>query len=60
MLARSISTFSPGNVWDIQQVIWREIEEASKSNKMAIMGDFTHLYIDTSTGKNGFKKTISK
>jgi len=57
MLAQSISTFSPGNVWDIQWVIWREIKEVTKANKMAVMGDFTHLYIGKSTGTNRLKKS---
>lgn len=56
MLPQTTSTLSPGNDWDIEWVIGREIKEATKPNNTAIMGDFTHLYIDRSTGTNGVKK----
>lgn len=53
MLAQSNSTLSPGNVWDIQWFKGREIKEVSKSNKVVILGDFTHLYFGRSTGTKG-------
>lgn len=36
--------------------VWREIKKATKSNKVVIMNDFTHLYIGRSTGTNRLEK----